>query len=295
MLADMLHASPLRLMSETLLSYAEIRATVTRRGLDRALATGALVRIRKGAYVRGDCPPALVAAATSGGRLDCISLLHALGVFVMTHGELHIQLDPHATRAAPRAEGVVRHWRSTVGGRFALAVDLVEALAQACRCQPPRAAIATLDSAWHLGLIDEAAVSEVFARLPPRFGALRAHLDPRSESGPETLVRLLLRGLGLSVDLQVDVPGVGRVDMVVDGWLIVECDSRAHHDGWEAHRRDRRRDLTAAALGYTTIRPIAEDIMYHPEQVVAAIRGLIDARTAAHNVGRRTVGRRIGR
>lgn len=88
-------------------------------------------------------------------------------------------------------------------------------------------------------------------------------------------MRLLLRGLGCTVDLQVSIPGVGRVDFVVDGWLIIECDSEAHHAGWAAHKRDRRRDLAAAALGYTTIRPIAEDILYRREEILAQLRRVL--------------------
>lgn len=78
------------------------------------------------------------------------------------------------------------------------------------------------------------------------------------------------------------VRGVGRVDFVVDGWLIVECDSFAHHSDWEAQRRDRRRDQAAAALGYATYRPIAEDIMWHPELVRAALVGLTSAGRRSH-------------
>ena len=73
--------------------------------------------------------------------------------------------------------------------------------------------------------------------------------------------------------MQID--GVGRVDFVVDGWLIVECDSEAHHAGWAAQRRDRRRDLAAAALGYTTVRPLAEDILFHRDQVAESLRAVL--------------------
>lgn len=142
-------------------------------------------------------------------------------------------------------------------------------------CQEPRAALATLDSAWHLGLVDEAGIAEVFDRLPRRFSALRPLLDRRSESGTETIVRLILRGLGCRFDVQVWIDTVGRVDFLVDGWLIIECDSEAHHAAWAVHKRDRRRDLAAARLGYTTIRPLAEDILYHREQVQAALTDII--------------------
>lgn len=143
----------------------------------------------------------------------------------------------------------------------------VDALAQACRCQEPRSAVATLDSALHLGIIDEASLDAVFRRLPRRFGHLRRLLDGRAESGAESLIRLVLRTLGCTIEAQVPIAGVGRVDFVVDGWLIVECDSRAHHEGWDQQRRDRRRDLAAAAQGYTTVRPLAEDIFHCRDEV----------------------------
>jgi very-short-patch-repair endonuclease len=272
-------------LSETSFSYAELRSQLPRRAIDRRIERGLLVRLRKGTYVMGDCPPALADAARHGGRLDCVSLLQSLGVFVLSTKATHIQMERTATRVEPRSNRVIRHWRTSPVPPTRLAADVVEALAEACRCQSPRAAIATLDSAIRLGLADEADIAAVFTRLPQRFQALLSLVDPRSESGPETLVRLLLRGLGLSFELQVDLRGVGRVDFVVEGWLIIECDSEAHHGGWDRQRRDRRRDLAAAALGYATIRPIAEDIMFNPDRVIDAIRGLLAARSNVHNVG----------
>lgn len=276
---------PARVLSATSLTYSELRADLSRRQITRLLTDGLLIRLRKGSFVRGDCPPDLIAAARAGGRLDCVSLLRVLGVFVLERSITHIQMDRTSTRIQPRNAGTMRHFRTTAASRGGLAADLVEAVAQACRCQSPRAALATLDSIWHIGLLDEAGIAAVFGRLPRRYQALRPLLDRRSESGPETLVRLMVRSLGLEVDIQVWIDGVGRVDLVVDGWLIIECDSEAHHAGWIARKRDSRRDLAAAALGYTTIRPIAEDIMHHPEVVVRAVRGLVSARGSVHNVG----------
>jgi very-short-patch-repair endonuclease len=247
---------------------------LTRHSISRLVAGGELVRLRNGRYVPAHIHADLVAAGRLGGRLDCVSLLTALGVFVRVAHPLHVQFEPGTTRLPPR-RGVVAHWRRSSTERRALAADLIEPLAQACRCQSPRDAVATLDSAWHHGLIDEDGIAAIFARLPRRYRTLRELLDRRSESGAETLVRLLLRGLGVDVEVQVEIPGVGRVDLVVDGWLIVECDSRAFHEGWEAQKRDRARDMAAAALGYTTVRPIAEDILYRLPEVLAAMKAIV--------------------
>jgi very-short-patch-repair endonuclease len=270
-------------------TYSELRgAGWSRRAIESAVRAGRILRVRKGTYVGASCGEDVIAAARAGGRLDCLSFLARLGVFVMRSSGLHVQVD-YGTPRIRRADGVglVRHWRVTSAARRHLVADLTEALAQACRCQAPRAAIATLDSAWHLGLVDDAAIADVFALLPRRFGALRALLDSRSESGIETLVRLMLRMQGWPVDVQVSIGGVGRVDLLVDGWLIVECDSKAFHEGWATQRDDRRRDAAAAALGYTTLRVLAEDVLFAPERIIEAARGLIESRAAAslvHNV-----------
>lgn len=222
-----------RLFTETTWTYAELRMRHSRRAIEAARAAGTLIRVRKGLYLRGDCLPALEEATRRGGRLDCLSLLQALGVFVLGTDAMHIHVDRATSRFAPVRGPVVRHWRATTAPKRALAADLIEALAQACRCQALRAAIATLDSAWHLGLVGEEGIRAVLARLPARFGVLGVMLDPRSESGPETLVRLLLRGLGVSVEIQVRRQGPA-------GAVAAGCPDPATPDGAGRPCRTRR-------------------------------------------------------
>lgn len=248
---------------------------ISRRAASELVKSGHLIRLRRGRYVPSDTPAPLVRAGSLGGRLDCVSLLHAVGVFVRHPSGLHVQFEREASRLPRRHGPVTAHWRGTPQPYAALSADVIGAVAQAVQCQPPRDAIATLDSALHLRLIDDVALVEIFAQLPRRFRRLLPLVDGRCESGSETIMRLMLRGLGCTVELQVSLEGVGRVDFIVDGWLIIECDSRAHHDGWEAHRRDRRRDIAAAALGYTTIRPLAEDILYQPDSVLALLKAVL--------------------
>lgn len=260
-------------------TYRQLRAAgLSRRDVDASLTARRLVRVRKGRFVLTGIMPEFIAAAEVGGRLDCVSLLRLLGVFVRERGPLHVEASRDASRLPSRPKGMICHWRDTSAGREDLAADLIEALAQACLCQRPRDSIATLDSAWHRGLVDADGIAEVFGRLPTRMEALRPLLDPRSEAGTETLVRLAVRSLGHSTRLQVRIEGVGRVDLLVDGWLIIECDSEAHRSGWAAQKRDRRRDAEAARLGYATLRLIAEDILYRPEWVLETLRLVLAGR-----------------
>ncbi len=261
---------------------------LTRRGLAAALASGALIRVRRDRYMRADSPQATRDAVRIGGRLTCLSLLQMLGVFVFANSVVHVHIvrgmsrlrsTNQATGALePRGErGQRLHWLVLVRPDDATAayVGIVDALAHAVLCQAPRHAIATLDSALNKGLIELADLGDVFSALPPRFAALRPLVDGRAQSGPETLVRLMARALGCRVDLQSWFEGVGYVDMVIDRWLVIECDSKEFHQDWEQQVKDRNRDLALATLGYATLRLTAAQIMYRPDEVFAAIRQLV--------------------
>jgi len=269
------------------MTRAELRAEgLTARGITRAVREGTLIRARQDAYLAGDAPPELVSAVRVGGRLGCVSLLRLLGVFVFDATGLHVHMERGDSRMRSAqscvplpgrdARGdVVLHWHRFVEPPTAGCVSIVDALIHAVRCQPPRHAIATLDSALNLGLVCAEQLDDVFAHLPARYGTLRSFIDARAQSGPETLVRLMALQLGCRVDLQTRFDGVGCVDLVLDGWLVVECDSRAFHESWAQQLKDRRRDRVLARMGCNVLRLTAEDILYRPDEVFASLRGLV--------------------
>jgi very-short-patch-repair endonuclease len=272
------HSAPRFLRTSDLradgLSWREVAA---------AVAAGGLIALRQGAYCAVGTPPDCVVAGQLRGRLACVSELRRRGVFVRDRSVVHVHVPPAAARlpAMPATVRVHRRRLHRTPHPRALSVEIFDALHDAVTCQDPRAAIATLDSALHLGLIRIDDLDELFAGLPRRYRRLRNLLDARAESGPETLVRLMLRGLRCRFEPQVVLVGVGRVDFLVDGWLIVECDSAQFHAGWAQQRNDRRRDAAAAARGYLVLRLIAEDIMWRPEVVMAALRGALTGRRGA--------------
>ena len=251
---------------------------------------GELTRLRRDRYLMTDAP-GVDRAVRIGGRLACVSLLAMWGVFVFDGGKLHVHLERSMSRLrSPEAGGrsldrrerahLALHWWPLRDDCTRGTVSLSDALAQAIRCQEARAAVATVDSILHLGLLSVLQVHEVFASLPERYRAILRLVDGSAESGSETFMRLILRQLGVPFRTQVQVDGVGRVDFLVAGWLIIECDSKAHHEGWQMRRRDARRDLAAAQLGLVTFRPLAEDIFYRRVAVMAAVRGLLRAHPA---------------
>ncbi len=255
----------------------------TERGIRTAVAEGRLVRLRVGVYGAPGIPDACRAAAGAQGRVCCVTALRLLGVFVLDQGGTHVHIPRTASRLPPLGGFARVHRRTLLRTPHpdALLVEPIDAVADAVMCQGPRSAIATIDSALHLGLLRIDELDELFAALPRRCRRVRTLLDPRAESGAESLVRLILRSIGCSFDCQVEIDGVGRVDFLVDGWLVIECDSRGFHADWDAQRRDRRRDLEAARRGLTTLRVIAEDVFWHPDAVREAIAGVLRTRRAS--------------
>ncbi|WP_152545442.1 hypothetical protein [Microbacterium sp. CH12i] len=223
-----------------------------------------------------------------------MSLLKAIGIFVLACPHLHVHIDRGTSRIrAPKNDATKLHWNaaldadSTLGAETMHAVALQVAVREAVRCQSPRAALATLDSVLHHSLMSPAQLEAVFALLPKRYRVLLSLVDASAASGPETFMRLILRGLGLKYETQVFLPGVGYVDFLVEGWLIIECDSKEWHEGWEKQVEDRHRDMAAAKLGCVTLRPLATEIMRDTAGTKVNCRGSGRSR-AALPAGRRS-------
>lgn len=270
-------ASPGPLARRSIILTAELRAAgLTSRAIRAAVDAGILIRVRRGRYARRDAPPDVVAAARTGGRLDCVSMLRLLGVFVLDESRPHVRVHAHAGRFDDR--GVVVHWRAQERApRGEDTVSVWDAVVQAVLCQEPRAAVATLDSVLHLGFLSADEVDALLRTLPVRATVLRGLVDGSAESGAETLLRLILRTLPVHVRTQVTIARVGRVDFLVDGWLIIECDGREFHQGWDKQQEDRRRDVEAAGQGYVTIRFTASDIFQDSASIRAQIARVLVA------------------
>lgn len=271
------------------LSRAELSSYgATGRSLTSAVRVGTLARVRRDHYALPTLARQTARAVRVGGRLGCTSALASYGVFVFDEPHPHIHIKANAARLrAPDSSrrpltrsnrsGAVLHWRPLIdlldGDEYR--VGLRDALAQAVLCQHAWHAVASIDNALHQGLISEFDVADMFNALPEMYAGLQTCIDKRAEAGQETVLRMIARDAGLRYDLQRMIDGVGRVDMLVEDCLVCEADSRAHHDGSEAHVRDRGRDLAAAELGYASLRPAYQHTMHHPERVRDAMLGLV--------------------
>lgn len=265
-----------------------LAAGSTPRALTTAVRNRQLIRVREGFYALPSADPMLLQAVRIGGRLGCVSALGAHGVWVAPHQFAHVALAPNAARLrTPRdrfrqlsrelLDGCELHWSPSVDntGSSVHTVGVVDALVQAVRCQTAELAVAALDSALCEGLVRPSDVEAVFAALPNKYRPMRDLVDGRCMSGIETIVRLILIELGVPFEVQVSFRGVGTVDFVVAGCVVIETDGHLGHDGEVGSLRDYARDVALAALGYIVVRLNYKQVMFERQAAVAAIVGAL--------------------
>ena len=118
-------------------------------------------------------------------------------------------------------------------------------------------------------------------RLPgKRNGKARAILDwvdTGADSLLETLARTYFRQAGIQVQSQVYVDKVGYVDLMLDGWLVVELDGR-HHAEWKQVQKDNRRNNESVLQGYTALRYYYADVVYRPQEMVEQVLAVLKRR-----------------
>lgn len=243
----------------------------TRRTLASAAKQGSIHRVRNGVYALSSVDPKLLAAAAHGGELTCADALRAHGVWVLPDPDrtVHVWLGaagrrhPHSGCAC-----VVHHSPGRAGLGLA---SVATALVHAYRCLDHEAFFAAYESAWNRRLISASDRKRIRRELPKSAGWLLDLARSDAESGLESLLRLRCHLLGIRLDCQVDIPGVGRVDFVVAGRVILEVDGRLNHAGPDRRHRDLMRDATASALGYESLRFDYAMVVHEWEVVVSAI------------------------
>ncbi|WP_181408328.1 type IV toxin-antitoxin system AbiEi family antitoxin domain-containing protein [Schumannella sp. 10F1B-5-1] len=277
-------------MGNDAVTRAELLARgLTGSGIARAVHRGELIRVRRGHYASPEDSDDMIRAVRVGGRLDCVSELRARGVWVVDDPTLHVRLPPGASRLRDADDRKVRmtapdiataplrlHWRELRAPSQATAshVGLIDALVSAAGCLPSGELIAALDSACHQRVIGPQELREALALIAARRRPTSERLDAGAESGLETMIRDLCAQLGLRVRIQVEFDGVGRVDMFVEDWVVVELDGRAHHSG-EVATRDRRRDAVHMAQGRLPLRFVFAQVVFDRRSVALAIIGAV--------------------
>ena len=164
-------------------------------------------------------------------------------------------------------------------------------------CMPLKVSLPMLDAARNRGLYDVSTLSipSTGSRLPHLREALSLSSD-RARSILETVARLQLIDMGLTPQVGVWIEGVGEVDMIILGFIVIEVDGWAFHSSKEQREKDLKRDRELLRRGYVVLRFTYDDVMNgdFAREVpisVEALRRLVpdteteDARDAVKNAG----------
>lgn len=249
------------------------RFGVSAYALKVAVRTGAVERVRSGLYAL----PSLLSAATRqalahGGVLACASAADEAGLWVMPYAGTHVWLTRVGHEKSHDPCDCVAHWDGVVAGAGQeTRVSVAHALWQLASCLGQEAFFVTYESALRLRALTRREQLSLKASLPARFGRLFELARSTADSGLESLMRYRLFLLGITVEGQVDVPGVGLVDLLIGDRLLLELDGNENHDGPVKRHKDLRRDALAAALGYETLRFDYALVLFEWEIVEAAI------------------------
>jgi hypothetical protein len=239
-----------------------------------AVRRGTVTVPRRGWVAAADSSPRALRAVVLGGRLGGTSALASYGIWVDDDETLVVSCVPTASRLPPTAAGERRVWMAEAFARPSpqrWRVSVGDALLQLAATATREELIASIDSAINLRLLPPDELERLLAALPERLGAVGRHVDGSAMSGTETRMRLMLRAAGYRVECQVALPGIGVVDMVVDGWLILELGSRKHHGDPVQQARDRARDGNAVLSAYGHERFMWSHVRYEPHWCLAVV------------------------
>ena len=249
------------------------------------VAAGTLDRPARGVYALPRADPATVAAVLAGGVVTCVTAAHRWALPLLTvPTQIHLAV-PRTASTSIRAQlpaGTVVHWDASLDREDLAAARVATALWHVVRCLPLPEAVAVLDAALARRLIS---VGDLRRLRPSRNAvvyerALR-HVDATAGSLAESIARVALVGAGFDVRTQVHLAGVGHVDLLVDGLVVVEVDGFAYHSGRAEFRQDRRRDRAIALdHGLLELRFAFEDVVHDVPGFLATVRRAVAAATA---------------
>lgn len=242
----------------------------SRRMLSHLVARGEIERIRDGVFASSPLSPALRSATAHGGALSCVSALRELGVWVLSESTApHVWLgNGRHAHPHPGCNCIAHYSRGAPSLGHA---DVETSLLQLRRCEGDEAFFAAFESAWRMRLLSASARSRIRGALPVSARWLVDLARADADSGLESLLRLRLHVLGISLDCQVVISGVGRVDFLLDKWLILETDGKDNHASESKRHKDLMRDAAASALGYEALRFDYAQLIYDWPQVQPAI------------------------
>lgn len=260
-------------------SSAQLReAGLQPNSLRTLINRGSLTRLRHGWYAGQGAHPLAVSAVQAGGVLSGPAALKLRGVWTPPNQPAHVRLRRPENFKRHSSPGQVVPFTLSEGRAVPLnqSVDPAAAavLTSILACARDTA-IVVADSLVNLNILTQPEIEAVARQAGKRGNEVLKLVANTSQSGTETYFRLWLIRHGIKFRAQVKIPLVGRVDFLIGDRLVIEIDSRAHHETPENHDKDRRRDRFLTAMGYRHVRLTYAEVMYRLDEVGLDILALI--------------------
>lgn len=239
--------------------------------LKSAVARGDIARVARGVYAIPDADAGLVAIRSLPAEPACVTAAQIRGLWV-------IQPPPLPHVAVPHS----RHYPGFVCHRSAAPPTLLDTVVQSLRCLPELDALVIAESAV---VVKGVTFSELRQRLAGRNDARERRLVqsivPQSQSVIECMARYWLRRAGFHVESQVNIPGMGHLDLMVDGRLGIETDGAKYHMDRTSFEEDRRRWNVTTRLGVPTLVVSYGLLLNRPDEFIAMVRETLNTLAAA--------------
>lgn len=248
-------------------------AGATETDINRAIRGGQVVRLGRGLLAVPDADAELVGAGLARSLLTCASAAPHYGLW-----QLQATARPHYWQSNGRRTNhcVSHRLPLTQAPRHRTLAALPDVLLHALLCLPELESLVMVECAYNRGDIEP---SLLLRHLTGSRSGKARHVVSKVERGAdsllETLARVLFRDAGIATETQVWIEGIGRVDFLLEGFLIVEIDGLAFHLDARQFKKDRRRDNMAVRHGLPVLRFFYDDVVYAPESVLAQVREVL--------------------
>jgi hypothetical protein len=253
-----------------------------------------LLRVCKGWVATREASQLSVIAIAQRGKLTGSSALYSREIWDGVNTRIQIRRRPNShgeprRLATPIAEFVPpRHSRVGIDTTWSTErfvdeaeppwrVSIIDALLDVARQVARDQFLACIESAVRRGAMSRAALPVLLGHLPERLRFDSALLDFSADSGIESLARIRLAPLVQSMETQVRIPGIsraggdGRVDLLLDKWLVIELDG----DEWHDPAADRLRNQVLVQQGFRSHRFGHRQVIHGWPDVEATVRELL--------------------
>ena len=249
-------------------------AGVSRQDLRAAVSSNRIVRPHRGCYALPDASREVVLSTVFRAQLTCVSWAHRVGLpLELPARHVHLGVPPSRGLGLPRqrpCDEVLLHRAGAYDADLAIGhLDI------AAGCTTPIQQLALLDAALARGFIVPLELRQLSSGPTRRRDWIRRRVHAGAQSLGESYARVGLAEAGMQVVPQAWLAGVGAVDLLVEGRVVVEVDGHRWHSGQRQFARDRDRDRAVTLLGLTPVRFTHADAVERLDDLVEEVRAVV--------------------